>query len=548
MEKRALIAVVISLVILVLYQEGLRHFYPAPAVPPELGETPPIPSAPPAPAEQPEVAARPPGVVPPAVAPPAAMPGAVERHVTVETDVYKARFTSLGARLESFQLKKYRTTVDPDSPLLETVVPGQGGELPFGVELRGTQAVTDAGLPYAVETDALSLTDSKSGSLDFVGNANGVAIHKRFKFTGNLYEFATEVQLSSVPKEYTEVGVSWFRTVDPRPQPGVPVLFDHAVFLDGRKLYEDPFDKLSAGKVVTGDIVWAGYAGRYFLSASVPLESHNSRLWLKLRDLTAEQTLLFPLPSGGAVTLPLEVYIGPKDFDGLEKIGHSLSRAINLGWFGFIAVPLLHVLDFSHGFTGNFGVDIILLTVLIKVLFIPLTQRSFRSMREMQKLQPQMTKIRERFKDDTEQMNKEIMELYRRHKVNPLGGCLPMILQIPVFIGLYSALQNAVELRHAPFLLWINDLSAPDRLGSLQLPFVQHPGLPVLTLLMGASMFVQQWMSPSAGDPAQQRVMMIMPLMFTFMFVNFPSGLALYWLVNNVLTIAQQYYINRTAT
>jgi YidC/Oxa1 family membrane protein insertase len=166
----------------------------------------------------------------------------------------------------------------------------------------------------------------------------------------------------------------------------------------------------------------------------------------------------------------------------------------------------------------------------------------------MQKLQPQMAKIRERFKETPEQMNKEIMELYRRHKVNPLGGCLPMVLQIPVFIGLYQALLNTVELRHAPFLLWINDLSAPDRLGAIQLPFVQYPGVPVLTLLMGVSMFVQQWMTPSAGDPAQQRVMMIMPLMFTFMFVNFPSGLALYWLVNNLLTIAQQFYINRTAT
>ena len=183
--------------------------------------------------------------------------------------------------------------------------------------------------------------------------------------------------------------------------------------------------------------------------------------------------------------------------------------------------------------------------MVIKVLFIPLTQQSFESMRAMQKLQPQMAKIRERFKDKPDEMNKEIMELYRRHKVNPLGGCLPMVLQIPVFIGLYQALLNAIELRHAPFICWITDLSAPDRLGSIQLPFVEHPGIPVLTLLMGVSMFVQQWMTPPAADPAQQRVMMIMPLMFTFMFINFPSGLALYWLVNNVLTIAQQYTMNR---
>jgi len=210
-------------------------------------------------------------------------------------------------------------------------------------------------------------------------------------------------------------------------------------------------------------------------------------------------------------------------------------------------LPLLKALEFSHRFTGNYGIDIILLTVVIKLLFTPLTNKSFKSMREMQKLQPQMAKLREKLKDKPEEMNREIMELYRRHKVNPLGGCLPMLLQIPVFIGLYTALQNAVELRHAPFMLWMNDLAAPDRLGSIQLPFVQHPGIPVLTLLMGVSMFVQQWMTPSTGDPAQQRVMMIMPVMFTVMFVNFPAGLVLYWLVNNVLTIAQQGYMTRTA-
>jgi YidC/Oxa1 family membrane protein insertase len=138
-----------------------------------------------------------------------------------------------------------------------------------------------------------------------------------------------------------------------------------------------------------------------------------------------------------------------------------------------------------------------------------------------------------------------MMELYRRHKVNPFGGCVPMLLQFPVFIGLYQALMNAVELRHAPFFLWIDDLSAPDRLGSIQLPFVDQAGIPVLTVFMGASMLAQQWMTPAAGDPAQQRVMMLMPLIFTFVFVNFPSGLVLYWLVNNVLTIAQQYSINR---
>lgn len=544
MEKRAVIAVVISISILLLFQYVIFPRFQPPA---EEGNTEapfaePTTTSPPAEAEAPALAA---------AAPPQPNSAAAEaRRVTVDTDLYTATFTTNGARLESFRLKKYLTTVAPDSPFQETVIPGEHGELPFGVELRGgqtTPVVTDAGAPYSVEGDGLDLRADEQGSLDFVWRSASGTIRKHFTFTGGRYEFAAQLSVTSFPKEYNELSAEWIKGVDVPPQPGSEIIFDRAVFLDGRKLIEDTFDKLSGGKILPGDIAWAGYAGRHFFAAMVPTAGQSHRVWLKLRDHTVEEKILFPLVADPAEQ-HLDVYIGPKDFDSLELLGHSLSRVVNLGWFGFIAVPLMHLLKFFHGFTANYGLDIILMTVLIKILFIPLTQRSFQSMRAMQKLQPQMAKIRERFKDNQEQMNKEIMELYRRHKVNPVGGCLPMVLQIPVFIGLYSALGNAVELRHAPFLLWINDLSAPDRLGLLQLPFVQHPGIPVLTLLMGVSMFVQQWMTPSAGDPTQQQVMMIMPLMFTFMFVNFPSGLALYWLVNNLLTIAQQYYMNRTST
>jgi len=545
MEKRALIAVVISLVILVVYQEVvLRYVYPPPA---RQEEGNPLPLNPEPPVAAPHESA--PDLTAPAPPPPAAPPADV-RHIAVDTELYTAIFTSLGARLESFRLKKYRTTVDPNSPPQETVVPGEGGDYPFGVELRGHQNKSDSGVVYRIGGDALNLEGDATGTLDFTWDSEAGTVVKRFTFKGNRYEFEAAVGAHNLPSEYVEIGLSWDKGIQMPPQPGSEIIFNRVDYLDGRKLIETTFDKV-AGSVVTpspgNSIGWVAYAGQHFLAAMIPVDDPNFRLWLKTRDHTAETRLLFPL-AGAPAAHKLDVYIGPKDVDVLESVGHGLGRAVNLGWFDFIALPLLHMLRFLDGFTGNYGVAIILLTVGIKVLFIPLTQRSFRSMREMQKLQPQMAKIRERFKDDSEQMNKEIMELYRRHKVNPLGGCLPMVLQIPVFIGLYQALQNSVELRHAPFMLWINDLSAPDRLGSLQLPFVQHPGIPVLTLLMGTSMFVQQWMTPSAGDPAQQRAMMIMPLMFTFMFVNFPSGLALYWLVNNLLTIAQQYYMNRTAS
>jgi len=544
MERRALIAVVISLLILVIYQEGvLRYLYPPP--PADIGEAAPPPRA----AEEPKVEAPPakPDTAEPAHPTAALKPSAPERLVTVETDLYSAVFTTAGARLKSFRLKRYRTTVDPDSPPQEIIIPGQGGNLPFGVELRGTEPLSDAGAGYSTGSERLALLGEQTGAIEFTWDTGNGTVSKRFTFTGNRYDFEATVGARGAARGRNELSVSWDRGVEHQVPSGAEAVFDRTLFLDGRKLHQETFDQLEAGKVLTGAIEWAGYTGRHFLAAMIPVDAPNDRLWLKSRHHSTEAAFLFPI-SGDTAEQRLIVYVGPKDIDTLDVVGHSLTRAVDLGWFDFIALPMLHALKFIDRYAGNYGVAIIVLTVVIKLLFIPLTQTSFRSMQAMQKLQPQMLKIRERYKDNSEQMNKEIMELYRRHKVNPLGGCLPMVLQIPVFIGLYQALLNAVELRHAPFMLWINDLSAPDRLGTLQLPLVQHPGIPVLTLLMGASMFVQQWMTPTAGDPAQQRVMMIMPLMFTFMFVNFPSGLALYWLVNNLLTIGQQYYMSRSTT
>jgi YidC/Oxa1 family membrane protein insertase len=262
----------------------------------------------------------------------------------------------------------------------------------------------------------------------------------------------------------------------------------------------------------------------------------TARAVLTSVDKTAMARVDAPIEEGRA---SFDVYVGPKARDVLTRAGHDLDRALDFGWFWFIAIPLLEALHLLHRVTGNYGVAIIVLTTLVKIATIPLTQTTFRNMREMQKIQPQMAKLRERFKDDQVALQKEMMELYRRHRVNPFSGCLPMVLQIPIFVGLYNALSHAIELRHAPFALWINDLSSPDKL------MVFGVGIPVLTLLMGASMFVQQWLTPQQGDPTQQRMMMFMPLIFTFMFINFPAGLVLYWLVNNVLTIGQQYFMMR---
>jgi YidC/Oxa1 family membrane protein insertase len=540
-QRRALIAVIISVLILVLYQEVvIKRWY-------NHGQQQQVESAPPPPAAATRPASPPPApaAAPPAAAQPANAPAITGNDVAIDTPLYRAVFTTAGARLKSLELKRYRSTVAATSPPLQLVQYPVESQLPLGVALRGpSQEVDDSGVLYRASQTHIELDQTGTATLTFVGELRGATITKRMQVRGDTYLWALDLDIANPPSDYTEMALSWNEGMNPAGPKAAEVVFDQVTVLQNDKLQHEVFTGLDSGKTLDGNITWVAFSGRYFLAAMVPLSDpvNPLRVWSKRTDTTVTAEILFP---AGTFATHADLYVGPKDIDRLEAVGHGLRRAVDLGWFTFVALPMLQALRFLHRFTGNYGVAIIILTVLIKVLFFPLTKKSIQSMREMQKLQPEMQKIRERLKDKPEEMNKEVMELYRRHKVNPLGGCLPMVLQFPVFIGLYNALQNAVALRHAPFVGWITDLSAPDRLGSIQLPFVDHPGLPVLTLMMGVSMFLQQWMTPSAADPTQQRVMMFMPLMFTFMFINFPAGLSLYWLVNNILTIGQQYVMTR---
>jgi YidC/Oxa1 family membrane protein insertase len=534
MERRALIAFVVSLCILLGYQEILKIYYPPPT---ELEGTSPTPEI--APAASPPATADA-GAEPQPEAPAAAIEG---RDVVLDTHMYQATFTTAGARLKSFVLKGYRASVAKDSLPLDLLVDAVPGNLPLGIELRGAaRKVTDGAVSYKVDRDELTLRENETGTLTFTGQLEGVTITKRIEADASRYLFGMAVDVQNGDGQFTELGVSWDKQVPKLHVPGREILFNSHVAIRGDKLEHVLWDKVDT--IHDKDVRWVGYSGQYFLETLIPTaDAGEARMWIKRHDEVVQTQLLLP---PGQLRTRIDLYVGPKEIKILEAEEHGLRRAVDLGWFTFIALPLLQALKLLHRVTGNYGIDIILLTVIIKGLFIPLTRSSLKSMREMQKLQPQMAKIREQFKDKPDEMNKEIMELYRRHKVNPLGGCLPMVLQIPVFVGLYNALLNAVELRHAPFAGWIHDLSAPDRLGTIQLPFVEQPGIPVLTGLMGVSMFVQQLVTPATtADPVQQRVMLIMPVMFTFMFINFPSGLTLYWLVNNILTIAQQYTVGR---
>ena len=321
--------------------------------------------------------------------------------------------------------------------------------------------------------------------------------------------------------------------------------FEGFIALVDNKIHREPPAEIVKGHEFVGDVGWAGFGYTYFFFGLLPDNGAQHRVWVRQSGPAFVSAISGPAETPGNVHR-YTLFVGPKELDILKSVGKGLERTIDFGYFGFVSIPFLYVLHFFYGYTGSYGIAIILLTVLIKLLMAPLTHKSFVSMKQMQKLQPQMERLKEKYKDDKEKLNKEIMELYRRNGVNPLGGCLPMVLQFPVFIGLYNALSTPIELRHAA--VSVDQRSFSRRIGShCRSPCGDwHLGIPVLTILMGASMFIQQWMTPSAGDPNQRKMMLMMPLIFTFMFVSFPAGLTVYWLVNNVLTIGQQYWINRT--
>jgi YidC/Oxa1 family membrane protein insertase len=468
------------------------------------------------------------------------------REFTIENDVYVATFSSLGGNLKSVRLKQYPGDKGRDSPPREMIDLGPNGETPLEVRLEGKGVViTDAGVPYqTINGKNVTLQGEEQATLEFRGTTtSGATITKRLTFSGQTYGIALEIKVENAPQNVSLLSVVWNHAIGQHQQ--AATYTEHGpVALIGRKfLYEAATGLVEKEKLLGPDrIRWAGYADTYFLSAIIPPEGDTHSLLLSAKEGTVVTKLAIPWDRQPAT---YTVYVGPKEFSALNAVHPSLDRAIDFGWFHFIARPLLSLLKLSHSLTGNYGIDIILLTVLVKLLFFPLSTKSFKSMAAMQKLQPQLEQLRTQYQNDREALNREMMELYRRHKINPLGGCLPLLVQFPVFIGLYQALMMAIELRQAPFLGWIQDLSQPDRLGTFVLPFVDPPGIPVLTILMGGTMIMQQAMTPMPGDPVQQKIMMLMPIIFTVMFVNFPAGLVLYWLVNNVLSIAQQYAYNK---
>ena len=483
----------------------------------------------------------------------AATPGDFFNSIIIYTPLYSAEISGKGAGIVSFVLNDYKETLDKDSANKELIsLNTQSGSGLLGFTNKALPKISDAVFTTDFSGETLDVRDALRSLSFFWQSAEGVLIEKRFSFDPETYKIKLDVILTNTSMQPFEENLS-VSVVNSGPEGARRFSFEGPFAFVDNKLDEVAVKDLDEKNMLVGNIEWAGLTEQYFMCVIIPEESTGSTVRLNhdMDENLIEVKYIQPgkqLASGAKQQLEYALYMGPKKISVLESSGSNLDKAINFGFFDVIAKPCLWLMNAIYRVIPNFGIAIILLTIMFKIIFWPLGTKSYKSMAEMKRLQPLMADIRLKYKDDKKKMNEEIMGLYKTYKVNPMSGCLPMVVQIPVFFAFYRMLYGSIELRHAPFLWWINDLSAPDRLFSFgfTVPMMTPPyGIPVLTIIMGATMFLQQKLSPPPGDPAQAKLMMMMPLVFTFIFINFPAGLVLYWLVNNVLSISQQYYITK---
>ncbi len=463
------------------------------------------------------------------------------REVSVDTSLFHALLTEAGGRFKNFTLKDYHKTVDPKSPLIDLVA---APKLGLPVEVYPTKEPDLGVAPLKASALELKLAQkNREGRVLFEPLVQKpLKIKKVFTFQNGSYLLDLKVAVENTSdKPWTDRLL--FRLV------GAPISKKtRYVFSGPAYSHQGTFEEVKLKKPgqlteYNGEIDWAGYNDLYFLLAMVPPSNGAWRATFRKLNERDQEIILwspkFTLPPNSAKEFDLKLYMGPKSLETLKKAGYNLKSALHFGFFDPLAKPLLYCLHFIYRYTHNYGIAIIVLTFVIRLLFWPLNHMSYKSMKKMQELQPRIQKLKEKFGDDKTRLNQELMQLYRTYNVNPFMGCLPMLIQIPVFFALYKVLLMAIELRHAPFFAWINDLSAPDRLYiGVHIPYLG--GIPVLTILMGVSMYFQQKLSPTSMDPTQAQIMLLMPVVFTLLFINFPSGLVLYWLTNNILSIIQQ--------
>lgn len=537
--KRLILALVLSFAFLMVYQ---RYFLPPSSEPVQTGES--------QPAVQ-ETISEPsvekaPGEIPPGP-PPDPIGVSEETFVTVSTPLYEAVLTNRGGALKSFTLTRYREELkDPDSRV--QMVHDTGGESVFPLAAEFTGAGGPLGFSRALfrtEGGDLVLGNGQRGTVSYrYRTPEGLEMVKTLEFASDSYEIRCGVNI--INRSGQTIGGRSSLIWGPGLEDPVDVGgeekksqssrygYKGAFVLDGRKTSKIKTKDLEGTLTFENPVTWIASTDMYFVAALLPGEGFDGALARKGSGERVEVALLSQqrLSPGAGAELAASAYVGPKKMNSLRQVDSSLIRTIDFGIFGFIAKPLLELLNFFHRYVGNYGLAIIILSALIKIVFIPFSAISHRSMKKMSRLQPQINALRDRYKKDRERLNQEVMKLYQQNRVNPASGCLPILVQIPVFFALYRALLGAIELRHAPFYFWIVDLSAKDPLY-------------ITPIFMGATMFLQQKMTPTAADPRQARIMLFLPIIFTALFLSFPAGLVIYWTVNNILTIAHQYFLNK---
>ncbi len=525
-NRRILFATVLSVGILVLWQV---------IFPPKKGPEVPPPAAPQAAAPAPA-----PGAAPAAPAVPAPAPDAPEEVVTLEGQGFRAAFTSHGGALKSLVLEgeKFRRVQEKKDVQVDLVRLAHGQPYPLALvaspELGG-------GADLAADPGArapMRIVSRAADAVVFEGRVGGVNVRKTFRLTGKAHELSVEIEVTGAASP-GGVAVLFPAYTPPDASKGgmfsgPPLDVEHPVCRAGGETERFDLGGKDAGEKLPGAVEWIGVDAGYFIAAAHPKEPLGTCVFARGADKGTGLAALYVPVEGGERRISLLVYGGAKDLDALRGYGRAFDTAINYGAmarpFAFFARILLYVMRWFEKIANNWGVAIILLTLLVKALLYPLTAKSMKSMNEMRKLQPEIEKLKAKFGSDREKLNQATMQLYQQHKVNPLGGCLPMLLQLPIWFALYATLQTSVELYREPFL-WMKDLTRHD-------PYF------ILPIAMGLSSFLMQKISPQPADSTQAKMMLyFMPGFFTLLMLFVPGGLTLYIFVNNVLSIAQQQWL-----
>jgi len=505
LEKRTLIAVVLALVVLIASQY-FYSLYTPPSQPPREREvtgkenlqkveavTPKKPiSVQPAPAEY--------------------------REIKVETDLYQATLSSKGGTIVGFRLKNYKDKNGINVSLLS----GSDNYPALGIG-SDIQTINTPNQPnFIIKGENLFLKGDEKGSIIIEYQSPQFSIRRTYTFYGKTYKIDLTEEVTGPPDYWVTLGTS-FGYHDPQDRTAPHV---GPVLLKETDRIEFTAKKLKEPRIFNERIKWVAQEDKYFFAAIIPPQNlAETRIWKNGDAIVSALRLRSGINA-------YSLYAGPKEYDTLKELKADLEHIVDFGFFSILARPLFWILKFFYKFMGNYGWSIVLLTIITRLPFIPIINKGQKAMKRLQEIQPRINELREKYKNDPQRLQKEMMEIYKKYKVNPMGGCLPILLQIPVFFALYKVLLIAIELRGAPFIFWIKDLSVKD-------PYY------ILPIIMGITMVIQQKMTPSSLDPKQNRIMMFMPIIFTFLFLNFASGLVLYWLVNNILSIGQQIFINK---